>query len=150
MKQAKFLILLILCCIASACTTSKSVVSKTADLNKYQYASLTDVMNYQGSANLMDAEVIIFDAIEASRLKMVGDQRINDLTDNQKSQLLLVRFGVTQNDDESVVTVNFVDYMTGRPIASCRGAYAFGLDRNGDFKGALKRVAKQIQETFPK
>lgn len=150
MRYLKLLVVFTLCCIASACTTSKSVISKSADIEKYRYASLTDVMNYQGSANLMDAEVVIYDAIEASRLIMVGDQRINDLTDYQKSQLLLARFAVTQNDDESVVTVNFVDYMTGRPVASCRGAFAFGIDRNGDFKGALKRVAKQIQETFPK
>ena len=40
------------------------------------------------------------------------------LTDEQKQQLLLERFCVTQKDEESVVTVNFVDYFYGRPIAS--------------------------------
>ena len=65
-------------------------------------------MNYQGSAALMDAEVKIYDAIDNSRLQMIGDQAIGELSYEQKQQLLLVRFGVTQNDEESIVTVNFV------------------------------------------
>lgn len=111
---------------------------------------MTDVMSYQGSAALMDAEVKIYDALEQSRLKMIGDQRINSLTMAEKEALLLVRFGVTQNDEESIVTVNFVDYMTGRPVASCRGAFGLGMDRQGDFNGAIKRVTKEIIKTFPK
>lgn len=49
---------------------------------------------------------------------MIGYQAINELADEQKQQLLLERFCVTQKDEESVVTVNFVDYFYGRPIAS--------------------------------
>lgn len=119
----KSLLLIFLITFLVSCTTSKSTVSTSANLSKYQYASMTDVMSYQGSAALMDAEVKIYDALEQSRLKMIGDQRINSLTMAEKEALLLVRFGVTQNDEESIVTVNFVDYMTGRPVASCRGAF---------------------------
>lgn len=106
-------------------------------------------MNYQGSAALMDAEVKIYDAIDNSRLTMIGEHALGELSDEQKHQLLLVRFGVTQTDDESIVTVNFVDYYTGRPIASCRGAYGLGMDRQGDFDGAVRGVASQIEKTFP-
>lgn len=146
----KSILIIFLLAFLVSCTTSKSTISSSADLSKYQYAVLTDVMNYQGSAAIMDAEVKIYDAIDKSRLQMIGEYRIPELTNVQKDALLLVRFGVTQNDEESVVTVNFVDYMTGRPVASCRGAFAFGLDRQGDFNGAIKRVAKQIEQTFPK
>lgn len=52
----------------------------------------------------MDAEVKIYDAIDNSRLQMIGDQAINELSLEQKQQLLLVRFSVTQNDEESIVT----------------------------------------------
>jgi len=107
-------------------------------------------MDYKGYAALMDAEVRIYDAIDNSRLQMIGDQMINELTYEQKQELLLVRFGVNQNDEESIVTVNFVDYLTGRPIASCRGAFGLGMDRQGDFNGAIKRLAAQIEKTFPK
>lgn len=150
MKKTKYLLIMMLCIFLASCTTSKTTVSQSVNLANYQYASLTDIMNYQGSAALMDAEVKIYDAIESSRLQMVGDQAINELSYEQKQQLLLVRFGVTQNDEESIVTVNFVDYLTGRPVASCRGAFGLGIDRQADFNGAIKRVASQIKKTFPK
>lgn len=150
MKKTTYLFLMMLCLCITACTTSKTTISQSANLSKYKYATLTDVMNYQGFAALMDAEVKIYDAIDNSRLQMVGDYAVNELTYEQKQQLLMVRFGVTQNDEESIVTVNFVDYFTGRPVASCRGAFGLGLNRQGDFNGAIKKVASQIQHTFPK
>lgn len=72
------------------------------------------------------------------------------MTPQQQSKLLLVKYGISQKINEVIVTVNFIDYMTGRPVASCRGAFGLGLDYSGDLKGAIKRVAKQIAETFPK
>lgn len=150
MKKTSYTLLLLFCVVLASCTTSKTTISQTADLSRYKYASLTDVMDYKGSAALMDAEVRIYDAIDNSRLQMIGDQMINELTYEQKQELLLVRFGVNQNDEESIVTVNFVDYLTGRPIASCRGAFGLGMDRQGDFNGAIKRLAAQIEKTFPK
>ena len=84
-------------------------------------------MNYSGSAALMDVEVKVYDALSKTRLKMVGDRVIGELTSEQKEKLLLVRFAATQGREKSVVSVNFVDYMTGRPVASCQGAWAFGL-----------------------
>lgn len=149
MKQVQT-ILFILTLILSSCTTSKTTVSKSVDLSKYEYATLTDVMNYQGAAALMDAEVKIYDAIDNSCLQMIGDHVISDLSYEQKAKLLLVRFGVTQDDDETIVTVNFVDYLTGRPVASCRGAFCLGINKQGDFNRAINRVAKQIGKTFPK
>lgn len=150
MNKTANLLMLMLCICVVSCTTSKTTISQSADLSKYRYATITDVMNYQGSAALMDAEVKIYDAIDNSRLEMIGDHAINDLSYEQQQQLLLVRFGVTQDDEESIVTVNFVDYFSGRPVASCRGAWGLGMDRQEDFNGAIKRVASQIEKTFPK
>ena len=147
MKIEKLLFIIAILCFIG-CTTSRTVVSETAILEKYKYATLTDVMGYNGSAALMDIEVKIYDAVESTRLKMIGDKRIEDLSDEQKEQLLLVRFSASRSDEESVVSVNFVDYMTGKPIASCRGAFGLGLDRNGDMEVAISRVAKQIKELF--
>jgi len=147
MKTKIIGIVILLLCLVS-CTTSRTVVSDSADLTKYKYASLVDVMNYGGSAALMDIEVKIYDAVESTRLEMVGDKRIEELTPMQKNQLLLVRFSASQTDEESVVSVNFVDYMTGKPVASCRGAWGLGWDRDGDVNGAVSRVAKQIEKLF--
>ena len=107
-------------------------------------------MNYNGSASLMDAEVQIYDALEQTRLTIVGDQRISELSFNQKGKLLLVRFSASQSDEETIISVNFVDYMTGKPIASCRGSFGLGLDRNGDYNGAMKKVQSEIIKLFPK
>ena len=147
MRKSCFLILLFVLCLVS-CTTSRTVVSNSADVRKYKYASLTDVINYNGSAALMDIEIKIYDALETTRLTMVGKERIRELSPAQKEQLLLVKFSVSQSDEESVVSVNFVDYMTGQPIASCRGAYGFGWNRDGDMRTAIQRVVEQIQILF--
>lgn len=145
----KHILLLLMTVISlTSCTTSRSVISDSANLVKYKYASLTDVMNYNGSAALMDIEVKVYDALESTRLKMIGDRRIGELSSLQKEQLLLVLFSASQNDEESVVSVNFVDYMTGKPVASCRGALGLGWDRNGDMKGAINRVVEQIKKLF--
>lgn len=101
-------------------------------------------------AELMEYEIQLFDAVEASRLELISDRRICELTTQQQSKLLLVKYGVNQNEDETIVTVNFIDYMTGRPVASCRGAFGLGLGYSHDLKGAIKRVSKQISNAFPK
>lgn len=148
MKRTLLFLVVVVICLVS-CTASRTVVSNSANLEKYKYASLTDVMNYSGSAALMDIEVKVYDALESTRLKMIGDKRINELSFEQKKQLLLVRFSASQNDEESIVSVNFVDYMTGKPVASCRGAFGLGWDKNGDMKGAINRVVEQIKKLFP-
>ena len=133
-----------------SCTTSKTTVSQTADLSKYNYAVISDLMDYHGHAALMDAEIKICDAIDNSRLKLVGDREAATFSYEQLQQLLMVHFSVTQNEEESIVTVNFVDYLTGRPVASCRGAFGLGMDYDGDLNGAVKRLTSQIVKTFPK
>ena len=130
------------------CTTSKTTLSNNINLSKYKYASVINNETYYIPAELMEYEIQLFDAVESSRLQLVSDLRIYDLSHEQQSQLLLVKYGVQQNNDEAIVTVNFIDYMSGRPVASCRGAYGLGFDRAGDLKGAIKRVTKQISETF--
>lgn len=146
-KTILFLTVVVICLVS--CTASRSVISNSANLEKYKYASLVDVMNYSGSAALMDIEVKVYDALESTKLEMIGDKRIDELSFEQKKQLLLVRFSASQNDEESIVSVNFVDYMTGKPIASCRGAFGLGWDKNGDMKGAINRVVEQIKKLFP-
>ena len=136
--------------VLAACTTSKSTISNNVNLAQYEYASIINNETYHIPAELMEYEIQLFDAVESSRLQLVSDRRIYELTPQQQSRLLLVKYGVNQNDEEAIVIVNFIDYMTGRPVASCRGAFGLGIDHAGDLKGAIKRVAKQISTTFPK
>ena len=146
----KFIFILFSLLLLCSCTTSKTVVSQDVDLSKYEYASIINNETYHIPAELMEYEIQLFDAVESSRLRLISDRRIYELTPQQQNRLLLVKYGVNQNDEEAIVTVNFIDYMTGRPIASCRGAFGLGIDHAGDLKGAIKRVAKQISIIFPK
>lgn len=151
MNKTTITLLFLLCIAISSCTTSKSVVSQNVNLSKYEYASIINNDTYHIPAQLMEYEIQLFDAVEESRLQLVNDMRISELSPAQQSKLLMVKYGVDISEDETIVTVNFIDYLTGRPIASCRGAYTtLGFSTAADIRGAIKRVAKQISETFPK
>lgn len=133
-----------------ACTTSKSTISNNVDLSRYEYASIINNDTYHIPAELMEYEIQLFDAVENSRLKLVSDARIYELTPAQQEKLLLVKYGVNVQPEETIVIVNFIDYVTGRPVASCKGAYSsLGVaGASHDIKGAINRVAKQISDTF--
>ena len=138
--------------IFTACTTSKSVVSKNVDLSKYEYVSVLNNATYHIPAELMEYEIQLFDAIEESELKLVSDMKIYGLSPQQQSKLLLVKYGVSIQPEETIVTVSFIDYETGRPVVSCRGAYStLGVaGASTDIRGAIKRVSEQIANTFGK
>ncbi|MBO4942070.1 MAG: hypothetical protein J6C95_01425 [Muribaculaceae bacterium] len=152
MRNLKYIYTLVVAILFTACTTSKSTVSTNVNLSKYEYASIINNDTYHIPAELMEYEIQLFDAVENSHLKLVSDARIHDLTPSQKEKLLLVKYGVNVQTEETIVTVNFIDYNTGRPVASCRGAYSsLGIAGfSHDINGAISRVAKQISETFPK
>jgi hypothetical protein len=86
---------------ASSCTTSKSVVSQNVDLSKYEYASIINNDTYHIPAQLMEYEIQLFDAVEGSRLKLINDMRINELTATQQSKLLMVKYGVDVLEEKS-------------------------------------------------
>lgn len=132
------------------CTTSKSTVSNHVDLSRYKYASVINNDTYHIPAELMEYEIQLYDAVEASGLQLVSEMRIFELSPEEQSKLLLVKYGVTQSENESIVTVNFIDYLTGRPVVSCRGAYGLSLSYGKDLQIAIKKVEKQIASTFRK
>jgi hypothetical protein len=150
MNRIVIALFLFVSAVLSSCTTSKSVVSKNVDLSKYEYASVINNNTYHIPAQLMQYEIQLFDAVENSRLKLVSDMRIENLTPSQQSKLLIVKYGVDVLEDETVVIVNFIDYLSGRPVVSCRGAYTAIVGVSNEINGAIKRVSEQISQTFPK
>lgn len=149
-KLSKILLIAVILFLITACTTSRSTVSQNVDLSKYEYASVINNDTYHIPAELMEYEIQLFDAIEQSRLKLVSDMRIYELSQSQQSKLLLVKYGVNVKEEETIVTVSLIDFETGRPVASCRGAYSsLGIaGASNDINGAIKRVAEQIRKTF--
>lgn len=135
--------------ILTSCTTSKSVVSQGVNLSKYKYVAVIDDDTYRMSPELVQYQIQLYDAVEQSGLTLINQYRINELTQSEQSALLLATFGVAVSQEETVITVNFIDFNTDRPLVSCRGAYTtLGISHDADIKGALKRVGEQISKTF--
>lgn len=135
--------------ILTNCTTSKSVVSQGVNLSKYKYVAVIDDDTYRMPPELVQYQIQLYDAVEQSGLTLINQYRINELTQSEQSALLLATFGVAVSQEETVITVNFIDFNTDRPLVSCRGAYTtLGISHDADIKGALKRVGEQISKTF--
>lgn len=135
--------------LLASCTVSKSVVSQGADLTKYKYVTVIDNDTYRMPSELVQYQIQLYDAVEKSGLTMVSQYRTHDLTPEEQSTLLIAKFGISARQEETVVTVNFIDINTDRPLVSCQGAYStLGISANADIKGALKRVGEQISNAF--
>ncbi|WP_144277346.1 hypothetical protein [Mailhella massiliensis] len=150
MKSIKFFLFYVgIVFILSGCGTSnKTTISSSADLKEYNYATLTNVMMYKSSPVLMELSVRIYDALSETRLKVIGDKEISELSENDKMELLLVQYAAHQNINESVVSINFVEYLSGKPVASFRGAFGMGITLEQDMDIAIKNALNQMKEYF--
>ncbi len=149
MKKCIFIFSVFLSMLLASCTVSKSVVSQGADLTKYKYVTVIDNDTYRMPSELVQYQIQLYDAVEKSGLTMVSQYRTHDLTPEEQSTLLIAKFGISTRQEETVVTVNFIDFNTDRPLVSCQGAYStLGISANADIKGALKRVGEQISNAF--
>ena len=150
MKYFKFL----LCCIlmtlfVTGCgTANKATISDSANLNNYNYVTITNVMEYGNSPVLMDLSVRIYDILSKTRLKVIGDREIDKLSDEYKKELLLVHYAASQNQNESIVSINFVEYLSGKPVASFRGAFGMGITSDQDMDIAIKNALEQMIQFF--
>jgi hypothetical protein len=149
MKNLKtFLIVLLGALVLSSCSTDKTMIAKGVNLNNYQYASLTQARNSYGMVTDIEIEPGVYDAIEATRLKMVGERRINDLSSAEKGQLVLAKYSATSTDDESIISVSFEDYMTGKTIASCRASSKGAWVRQRDVDRAISKLRDRIAKVW--
>ncbi len=150
MKKSLLITVIFLGWLVASCTTGRSVVSQNVDLSKYRYASIINNDTYQIPAELMEYEIQLYDAVEGSGLELVSDMRLYELQPRQREQLLLVKYGVSISEEKTVVTVNFIDYSTGRPVVSCSAATTSLVSYQYEMNGAIKNVANQIAKTFHK
>lgn len=108
MNKAAAIVLVFISMMVSSCTTSKSTVSQNVELSKYEYASVINNDTYHIPAELMEYEIQLYDAVEGSRLTLVSDARIYELSPAQRDKLLLVKYGVNVQPEETIVIVNFI------------------------------------------
>lgn len=151
MKKTKaFVIVLLTALVFSSCSTDKTLVSKGSKLDKYEYASIVQAWNSFGTVNDIEIEPGIYDAVEATRLQMVGERRIQDLTEEQKEKLVLVKYTATSTVEESVISISFEDYMTGKVVTSCRSSNRFALTRQRDVDRAIAKLRNRIISVWGK
>ncbi len=149
MKTLKnFLIVFLGALVLSSCSTDKTMIAKGVNLNKYEYASIVKGQTIHGTETDIEIEPGIYDAIEATRLQMVGERRIEDLTKQEKEKLVLVKYAATSIESKSTLSVSFEDYMTGKTVASCRSSNSFALTRQRDVDRAIRKLAKRINNIW--
>ena len=149
MKNLKtYLIILLGVFVLSSCSTDKTMIAKGVNLNKYQYASIVKGQTIHGTETDIEIEPGIYDAIESTRLEMVGDRRIEDLSPKAKESLVLVKYAATSDKKGSFISVSFEDYMNGKTVASCRSSNRFALKHQKDVDRAIKKVAKRIKSIW--
>lgn len=148
MKRTVRILTLLLVVLLTSCNTSRTVVSEGVDLSAYRYASIINNETYRIPAELMEYEIQLYDAIDRSNLRMVSDMRIYELSPQEQDALLLVKYSVSQTDEYVMVTVNFIDFSTGRPVVSCKGRFCTGLTFEDNMKGAIMKVTDEISKTF--
>ena len=142
------LIVLLGAFVLSSCSTDKTMIAKGVNLNKYEYASIVKGQTIHGTETDIEIEPGIYEAIESTRLQMVGERRINDLTTEQKEKIVLVKYAATSNEKESTLSVSFEDYMTGKTVASCRSSNSFALTRQRDVDRAINKLARRIRSVW--
>jgi len=149
MKNLKtYLIVLLGALVLSSCSTDKTMIAKGVDLKKYEYASLTQTKNGFGTTTDIEIEPGIYDAIEATRLQMVGERRVEELSSDQKGKLVLVKYSATSTQEQSVLSVSFEDYMTGKTVASCRASSKGAWTRQRDVDRAISKLASRISSIW--
>lgn len=131
-------LLLLFAATLNSCSIAQAVASGKDDVSNYAYASVLDGEANKIPAEMLEYEPQLFEAVAASGLEMVNCMRINEITPEQQSKLLLVKFGIgverpdptDPNYTKLLVTVIFNDYLTGRPVASFTGS-STGIFGNG-------------------
>ncbi len=149
MKTLKsYLIVLLGVLVLSSCTTDKTMIAKGVNLNKYQYASIVKGQTIHGTETDIEIEPGIYDAVEATRLQMVGERRIDDLSPKMKETLVLVKYSATSSQKESILTVSFEDYMTGKTVVSCRSSNHTAWTRQKDVDKAIRKLSSRISKVW--
>ena len=132
----------------SSCTTDKTMIAKGVNLKKYEYASIVKGQTLHGTETDIEIEPGIYEAIESTRLQMVGERRVSELAEEQKAKLVLVKYTATSSEKESVLSVSFEDYMTGKTVATCRSSNRSAWTRQKDVDRAIRKLSGRIHDVW--
>jgi hypothetical protein len=132
-----------------SCTTTSKFVSLSIGIGSlYKFGYISELLKYGGSPSLYGMDVEIFQLIGQAGIKMLGEGEIEKLTDEEKSKLFVIKYGVSSSFLESVVTISFFDYKSTRPLLNCTGASCWGfpgIDVPAAKKNALRQMSLALK-----
>jgi hypothetical protein len=153
MKKIVFLFVSVFC-LSGCYKTDWTVMSGSANVEDYHYAIMTYAASGNSSATLTDLEFEVYDALSATRLEVIGEGLLPSFSDIQKQQLLTVRVSTSRikkkgdEQEKTAVTIDFADYMTGKPVASCKGVWGWGVTEKRDLKVATEKAIGEMNNLF--
>ncbi len=148
MKQ-KIGLLIVLMILVTSCA-NKSVLTSYSSLAGYKYALVDDSKDNGGNASLMNFKIQVQHAIQESYLEEVKSKDIEKMSEDQKEHLLILQLSGSQTHDNSVATINVIDYKTERVLGSCNGIFGLSFSTYGDMNGASKKSVRAFKRFLNK
>lgn len=146
MKSRFFLIVIVVFLFLSC--ANKSVVTSYTPIKGYKYALIDDSKDRGGDASLMNFRVQLQQAIQESYLKEVKLTDVDNMTEEQKRELMVLQLSGSQTHDNSVATINILDYTTEKVLGSCNGIFGLSFSTYGDMNGAIKKSIRAFKKAI--
>ena len=109
--KSRFILLSIITLLFVSCA-NKSTVTSYSSLAGYKYAVIDDSKDRGGDASLMNFKIQVQQALQESDLEEVKQKDIEKMSETQKKQLMILQLSGSQSHDNSVATINVIDYTT--------------------------------------
>jgi len=138
------------CLFLSCASTGSANVSSLANVSIYNYGSIDESLNKAETTEVLNVGLKINESLVKTRLKIISDKEIENLSDLEKETLLIVNYNVVSDFlNGTIVTINFIDYNSKRPVATCKGQDVFRYGEPGINK-ASDDAAEQVKKLFAK
>ena len=137
--------------ILTSCASTSYLVSENANLDDYDFVVLKlNSSNARTEPSLCGFDVKIFDTLNSQGFKSLGEKEISLLSEDELKKTLLVNTNYSLVGNEVVLSLNFIDAFTGRPVANCYSTGDIGLGYSRGINKATEKIQSQIKLLFSK
>lgn len=137
--------------ILTSCASTSYLVSKDANIDDYDFVVFDlNSAETKMAPSLCGFEVKIFDTLNSEGFKSLGEKEISLLSEDELKKTLLVNTNYSLVGNEVVLSLNFIDAFTGRPVANCYSTGDIGLGYSKGINKATEKIQSQIKLLFSK
>lgn len=137
--------------ILSSCASTSHFISENANLDDYDFVVLElNSSNAKAEPSLCGFDVKIFDTLNSQGFKSLGKKEISLLSEDELKKTLLVNTNYSLVGNEVVLSLNFVDAFTARPVANCYSSGDIGLGYSKGVIKATEKIQSQIKSLVSK